>query len=92
MTNVEFARIMFESDCEAGLYPKCRLWKDLPKDEKDIYLSEADCYIEDFPREEWPTLVLECPNEPVAKFVSAAIAIAMRCDLPTDTLEGMKET
>lgn len=58
MTKQQFAELSFERDRVMGMYPRRMPWKNLPDDEKQIYLEEAELYLK-MPTSEWPIDILK---------------------------------
>lgn len=61
VTATQFAQWSFERDLKEGLFDdedKISSWKQLPKKEKQIYLAEAEEYLNK-PLSEWPIDILE---------------------------------
>ena len=58
ITREQFALWSFERDRSVGLYSRAQTWQNLPKDEKDDYLEEADYYMK-LSRCDWPEDILE---------------------------------
>jgi len=62
MTRERFALWSFERDLKAGCYleevPRITAWHQLPIDEQEIYLEEADMYLKKS-MAEWPEDILE---------------------------------
>ena len=54
-----FALWSFWRDQGEGLYPPEQTFEDLPMGDRDVYLAEADYYINEHPRDDWPVDILE---------------------------------
>ena len=59
VTVEQFARWSVEEDVKNRLLPRYATLENIPVDERDIYLSEADCYINDEPAIGWPCFIVE---------------------------------
>lgn len=53
-----FAKMSFEVDKNLGLYEAEENFDNIDNDELDIYLEEAEYYVDKIPQEEWPVDIL----------------------------------
>ena len=60
VTTGQFAEWSFERDQRMGLYDgESVTWSTVPEDERQLYLEEAKYYINEHPRDDWPTDIME---------------------------------
>jgi hypothetical protein len=58
VTREQFAQWSFEQDRRYGLYHHKQLWSQLPEPEQKQYLEEADHYLNDHSKDDWPVDIL----------------------------------